>query len=69
MVLAWENLWEVFVLLFIFDIVYLHLPMFFILLLYLHLISRLLYHVTGTPPWLLRPMKASTSSELYRDFF
>ena len=27
----------------------LHLSMFFILLLYLHLISRLLYHVTGTP--------------------
>ena len=23
--------------------------------------------VTGTPPWLLRPVKASTSSELYSD--
>ena len=54
---------------FFFDIVYFHLPMFFILLLYLHLISRLLYHVTGTRPWLLRPVKASTSSELYPDFF
>ena len=32
-------------------------------------ISRLLYHVTGTPPWLLRPVKASTSSELYHDYF
>ena len=53
--------------------------MLFILLLYLHLsmffvvvssfISRLAYHVTGTPPWLLRPVKASTSSELYPDYF
>ena len=43
--------------------------MFFILLLYLHLISRLLYHVTGTPPWFLRPMMASNSSELYPDYF
>ena len=32
-------------------------------------ISRLLCHVTGTPPWLLRPVKASTSSELYPDYF
>ena len=30
-----------------------------------HLFLRLLPCVTGTPPWLLRPMKASTSSELY----
>ena len=29
--------------------------------------SRLLYHVTGTPLWLLRPVKASTNSELYPD--
>ena len=56
-------------LLFIFDVVYLHLSMFFILLFYLHLIFRLLYHVTGTPPWLLRPVKASTSSELYPKYF
>ena len=34
-----------------------------------HFISRLLCHVTGTPPWLLWPMKASTSSELYPDYF
>ena len=47
--------------------IYLHLSMFFILL--VHLISRLLCHVTGTPPWLLRPMKVSTSSELYPDYF
>ena len=32
-------------------------------------ISRLLYHVTNTPPWLLRPVKASTSSELYPNYF
>ena len=32
-------------------------------------ISRLLYHVTGTTPWLLRPAKASTSSELYPNYF
>ena len=49
--------------------IYFHLSMIFILLFYLHLISRLLCHVTGTPPWLLRPMKASTSSELYPDYF
>ena len=35
----------------------------------LHFIFRLLYHVTGTPPWLLRPGKVSTSSELYSDYF
>ena len=35
----------------------------------LHFISRLLCHVTGTPPWLLRPVKASTSSELYPGYF
>ena len=28
-------------------------------------ISRLLCHATGTPPWLLRPLKTSISSELY----
>ena len=31
--------------------------------------SRELIHVTGTPPWLLRPVKVSTSSELYPDYF
>ena len=35
----------------------------------LHFISRLLFHVSGTPPWLLRLVKASTSSELYPDYF
>ena len=30
-----------------------------------HLFLKLLPYVTGTPSWLLRPMKASTSSELY----
>ena len=55
-------------LLFIFD-AYLHISMFFILLLYLHLISRLPYCVTDTPPWFLRTVKASTSSEFYPDYF
>ena len=36
---------------------------------FLHFVSRLLYHVTGIPPCILRPMKASTSSELYPDYF
>ena len=35
----------------------------------LHFVSRLLFHGTSTPPWLLRPVKASTSSELYPDYF
>ena len=58
MVLAWENLRRfLFILLLLLFFIYLHLLMFFILLvLYLYLISRLLCHVTGTPPWLLRPV-------------
>ena len=32
-------------------------------------ISELLLHATGTPPWLLSPVKASTSSELYSGYF
>ena len=35
----------------------------------LHFISRLLYHATGTQSWLLRPVKASTGSDLYPDYF
>ena len=55
MVLAWENLRR-------------------FLFIFVHFwccisISRLLCHVTGTPPWLLRPVKVSTSSELYPDYF
>ena len=34
-----------------------------------HFISRLLCHVTGTSPWLFRPAKTPTSSELYPDYF
>ena len=34
-----------------------------------HFISRLLFHVTSTPLWLLKPVKASTSSELYPNYF
>ena len=49
--------------------IYLHLSMFFILLLYLHLISRPFYDVTSTPPWFLKPVKASTSSEFYPTSF
>ena len=32
-------------------------------------ISGLLFFATGTPLWLLRPVKASTSSELYPGYF
>ena len=32
-------------------------------------LSGVLIHVTGTPPWLLRLVKVSTSSELYPDCF
>ena len=32
-------------------------------------LSGLLVHVTGTPPWLPRLVKVSTSSELYTDCF
>ena len=31
--------------------------------------SGLLFHATGTSPWLLRPVKVSTSSELYPVYF
>ena len=58
----------IFILLLLFFI-YRHLSMFFILLLHLHLISRLLCHVTGTLLWLLRPVKTSTSSDLYPNYF
>ena len=57
----------IFILLFLF-LIYLHLWMFFILLLYLHFISRLRYHVISTPPWFLRSMKDSTSSELFPNY-
>ena len=71
MVLAWENLRSFFfILLLLLFFIYLHLLMFFILLaLYLYLVSRLLCHVTGTPPRLLRPVKVSTSTKLYPDYF
>ena len=32
-------------------------------------LSGLLIHATGTQPWLLRPVKVSTSSDLYLDYF
>ena len=59
MVLAWENLQEVFVMLVV-VVVFLTGGFY---------ISGLLFLATGTPPWLLRPVKASTSSELYPDYF
>ena len=31
--------------------------------------SGLLFDATGTPPWFLRPVKVSTSSEFYPDCF
>ena len=34
---------------------------------YTFFLFRPLPRVTGTPPWLLRPMRVSTSSELYPD--
>ena len=33
----------------------------------MHFLFRPLPRVTGTPPWLLRPMRVSTSFELYPD--
>ena len=32
-------------------------------------LSGLLVHATSIPPWLLRPLNVSTSSELYPDYF
>ena len=32
-------------------------------------ISRLFFYATGTLPWLLRPLKVSTSSDLYPGYF
>ena len=31
--------------------------------------SRLLFHVTRTPPWLFRPVNSELSSELYPNYF
>ena len=44
----------------------------FLLLFYLtggFYVSELLFLATSTPPWFLRPIKASTSSELYPGYF
>ena len=60
MVLAWENLQEVFVMLVVVVVFYLTGAFY---------VSGLLFLATGTPPWLLRPVKASTSSELYPGYF
>ena len=63
MVLSWENPWEVFVS----SCIFIYVDVFH----FASVVSsfyRLLCHVTGTPPRLLRPVKASTSSELYPDY-
>ena len=59
MILAWENLQKVFVML---VVVAVYLTRGFY-------VSGLLFLATGTPPWLLRPVKASTSSEVYPGYF
>ena len=59
MVLAWENLQEVFVMLVV-VVVFLTGGFY---------ISGLLFLATGTPPWLLQSVNASTSSELYPGYF
>ena len=60
MVLAWENLQEVFAMLVVVVVVFLTGGFY---------VSGLLFLATGTPPWLLRPVKAFTSSELYPGYF
>ena len=60
MVLAWENLQEVFLVLVVVVVVFLTVDFY---------VSELLFLATGTPPCLLRPVKASTSSELYPGYF
>ena len=60
MVLAWENLQEVFVMLVVVAVFYLTGGFY---------VSGLLFLATGTPPWLLMPVKATSSSELYPGYF
>ena len=64
---------EVFVVLFIFDVVYFHLSSFVNVFHFVGVVSSFDFqatlHVTGTPPWLLRPVKVSNSSELSLDYF
>ena len=60
MVLAWENLQEVFVMLVVVAVFYLTGGFY---------VSGLLFLATGTPLWLLRPVKTSSSSELYPGCF
>ena len=57
---AWENLQEVFVTLVVVIVVYLTGGFY---------VSGLLFLASVTPPWLLRPAKDSTSSELYPAYF
>ena len=59
--------------LFIFDVVYFHLSSFVNVFHFVGVVSSFDFqatlHVTGTPPWLLRPVKVSNSSELSLDYF
>ena len=57
---AWENLQEVFVMVVVVVVFYVTGGFY---------ISRLLFLATGTLPWLLRPVKVSTGSELYPGYF
>ena len=58
---SWENLQEIFVMLVVVAVVAFVTGGF--------CVSRILFLASGTPPWLLRPMKASTSSKLYSGYF
>ena len=57
---AWENLQEVFVMLVVVVVVFLTGGFY---------VSGLLFHATGTPPHLIRPVKASSGSDLYPGCF
>ena len=59
-VLAWENFQEFFVMLVVVVVVLLNGGF--------H-ISGLLFLATATPPWFLKPVQVSTSSELYLGYF
>ena len=60
MIFAWETLQEVSMMLVVVVVVFLTGGLY---------VSGLLFHATGTPPWLLRSVKASASSELYPGYF
>ena len=74
MVLAWENFWRfLFIFVHFVIIAVLHLSSFVDVFHFVGVVSLFVFqaicHVTGTPHWLLRLVKVSTSSELYPDYF